>query len=286
MPGPRTLAVFGGFELDVQSGELRAADGIITRLAEQPFQVLLTLLERPGDLVLREELRKRLWPNGTIVEFEHSISAAMNRLRRALGDAPDNPQFIETLAGKGYRLKTPVEWRMPTLARETPGETLARAGHHTLIGKKVSHYRVLGVLGGGGMGIVYHGEDVKLSRPVALKFLPEELAADDSAKARFSREARAASALNHPNICTVYEVEEHEGQPFIAMELLEGKTLRQLIPDDDNHRNGNGQPRGIPLPSLIDIALQVCDGLDAAHQKSILHRDIKPANIFITATDG
>jgi len=280
MPGPKTLAAFGGFELDVQTGELRAADGKTTRLSEQPLQILLALLERPGDLILREDLRKRLWPNGTIVEFEHSISAAMNRLRRALGDSPENPQFIETLAGRGYRLKAPVEWRTPNEVRQKSTPTDADG----LIGKKVSHYRVLGVLGGGGMGIVYQGEDVKLSRPVALKFLPEELTADEAAKERFSREARAASALNHPNICTVYEVEEYQGQPFIAMELLEGKTLRELIPDSGDQRKGNGQPNSLELSRLIDIALQVCEGLDAAHKKAIIHRDIKPANIFITGS--
>jgi len=237
------------------------------------------LVEHAGLIITREEIKKRLWPNDTIVEFDHSINATIKNLRRALGDSAETPQFIETVARRGYRLMVPVEWLEPPAdpslqsrsLKPEPAKPEFKVG--SLTGKTVSHYRVLEIIGGGGMGLVYRAEDLKLGRAVALKFLPEDLRNDPKALARFEREARAVSALDHPNICAIHEFDEYEGQPFIVMELLHGRTLREHL--------ANGAFR-LTDPAGLDIAIQVASGLEAAHEQEIIHRDIKPANIFIT----
>ena len=279
---PTTRIRVGSFELDLRSGELspletgQSSEGILLR--EQSFLILRMLIERAGKPVTRREIRKALWPNDTIVEFDHGINAAVRMLRRALGDSAANPRYIETLGRRGYRLIPPVEWLQAGPVGPGSGARAGSLGPPSglpdLVGAKVSHYRVLEVLGGGGMGMVYKAEDLKLGRHVALKFLPAEFAADPIALLRLEREARTASALNHPNICTIFAIDEHEGHPFIVMELLEGETLSQRL--------SASLPAPRPLHEILDVGIQVCNALQAAHEKDIVHRDIKPANIFLT----
>lgn len=272
-PLPRII-LFGPFELDVQTGELRK-HGVRIRLHEQPFRILVMLLNQPGEMVSRDDLRKVLWPNDTVVEFDHGINAAIQRLRDALGDSADTPRYVETLPRRGYRFIgkiEPAESAPVPVLPEQPPVAAAPADPNDLSGETFSHYHLIGKLGSGGMGVVYRAEDLKLGRQVALKFLP--MSAEEATPLmldRFHREARAASALSHPNICTIHGVEEFAGQPVIVMELLEGETL------------GARLTRG-PLASneVLPLAIQIAGALEMAHRKGIVHRDLKPANVMLT----
>jgi len=264
----RHLYQFGPFQLDPRKRQLFRQTELIS-LTPKVIETLLVLVENRERVVTKDELMKQLWPDSFVEES--NLSQNIFTLRKALGDSTQERRYILTVPGRGYQFVAPVE------QLEVAGPT---SGSHSavefLVGKKISHYRVLQMLGGGGMGVVYKAEDLKLGRQVAMKFLPSEMATDPKAFNRMQDEARAASALDHPNICTVYELGEHDGQPFIVMQLLEGRTLREWI------ESATDSPISHRLSQVVNLALQILDGLGAAHDKGIVHRDIKPANIFVT----
>jgi len=241
---------FGVFEVDLTSRELRKR-GIRQHLPDQSFDILAMLVERPGDVITRDEIRNRLWPNGTVVEFEHSVSSAVQRLRDRLGDSATAPRFIETLPRRGYRFVASVQ-----TGTSTPSSP---------------RFRILGELGQGGMGVVYRAEDLILGRAVALKFLPEDLARHLPSVERFRREARTLASLNHPGICVLYGIEEHEGRLCLVMENLEGQPLSRLM-----------EGGSLSLKEALNIAAQASEAIAAAHAVGIAHRDITPSNIFVT----
>ncbi len=262
------------FELDLRSYELRRA-GRVRKLERIPKELLILLIEKRGQLVTRDEIVERIWGKDVFLDTDNSINAAIRKIRQVLKDDPEQPHFVQTITGRGYRFIAPVVEVSPSIGLPAKVEQPLEAKN--LEGKKVSHYRILEVVGGGGMGVVYKAEDLKLGRKVAVKFLPSEMTGDARAFERLEREARAASALEHPNICPIYELGEHEGQPFIVMQLLEGQTLQERI------ESGCQLKKPLPIDEVLGFGLQMVAGLEAAHQKGIIHRDIKPANIFITS---
>jgi eukaryotic-like serine/threonine-protein kinase len=269
---PTSVRFGENFEFNLRSFELKRA-GQALKLERIPTDLLRLLIQNRGELVTRDQIVETVWGKDVFLDSDNSINAAIRKIRQVLEDDSAHPRYVQTLTGRGYRFIAAVEesGTDPAVEAPAPGND---ADHKP--GKRISHYRLIRLLGGGGMGLVYEGEDLKLGRRVAIKLLPTELASEPGAFERFEREARAASSLDHPNICSIYQLGEHDGQPFIVMQLLEGVTLREWI------EAGVGRGSSQRLRELVGYAIQIADGLGAAHQKGIVHRDIKPANIFIT----
>ena len=230
----------------------------VERLEPRCIDLLVFLARNPGEVHSRQRLIDEVWRVEAVAE--NTLTHAIAELRKALGDDARNPSFIETIHRRGYRLLV------------TPGVV---SDEVSSISRTLSHYVLLEHLGGGGMGVVYRAEDTKLGREVALKFLPKAMSHDSDARKRFMREARAASALDHPNICTIHEIDKTpNGQLFIAMAYYGGETLKKKI------------DRGpLPVDEAIRICGEVAGGLERAHEAGIIHRDIKPANVMVTS-DG
>jgi serine/threonine-protein kinase len=251
------LSSFGDFRLGdwlVQPRLNRIARGDSTVSIElKMMQVLLCLAKHSGDLVTRQELIDTVWATEFI--SENILTRAIAELRRVLGDDAKDPTYIETIHRRGYRLLV------------TPGSV---SEEESSITRTVSHFLLLDHLGAGGMGVVYRAHDRRLDREVAIKVLPEEVARDEARLARFEREAKLLASLNHPNIATLYGLEEHRGQSFLVMELVDGETLAERI-----------EKGPVSVDDALEIALQITAGLEAAHGHGIIHRDLKPANVMV-----
>lgn len=265
--GAAGVVRFGAFKFDVSSRELQKGRTRL-KVPDQSLTVLAMLLEHPGELVSREAIQARLWPHGTIVEFEHSVNAAVKRLRVALSDTATTPRYVETLPRRGYRFVGTLEPVESQRAERAAGSTTIPDRKIPLSG--LGHYRIIRKLGEGGMGTVYEAHDERLDRAVALKTLRTEVQGDE-ARRRLWREARSLARVSHPNICQIFDAEQDGDTVFLVLELLQGKTLAQGL---------NSGP--IPVAEAVGIECQILRALDELHRHSIVHRDLKPSNVFLT----
>src|SRR5215467_4125694 len=258
-PGRSSSASYCFDDVIVDLENFRVLKGKERRALEpRAFNLLVYLIQNRGRVVEKQELFEQIWKE-TFVS-DNALTRAINQIRRATGDDAAAPRYIETIPKRGYRFA-------PELKPAAGGSKSWEARVEAL------NYKILRKLDEGGGGVVYLARDIRLQRQVVLKLLSDELAGDEGARRRFLREARLASSLDHPNVCTIHEINDTEGLDFIVMQYVEGKSLRQIL---------TGKP--LDLDAAVSIAIQVAEGLAAAHAKNIVHRDIKPGNIMITNT--
>ena len=277
---------FGPFTVDLLSRELWKGNQKVP-LQEKPFQLLVILLDNPGKLVTREELRQKLWPADTFVDFDHSINTAINKIRETLGDSSDSPRFLETLPRRGYRFIAPVEdipsershlslvaQRPSSPSRQQEQSFSPLTMGECIPGVLLGHYQVLEKIGTGGIGEVFRARDQHLDREVAIKVLRPGTLADEHTRKHFHKEALALSRLNHSNIATIHDFDSQQGLDFIVMEYIRGVSLTAKVAKG-----------ALPEDEILSLGAQLAEGLAAAHECGVVHRDLKPGNLLLT-TDG